>query len=93
MAVTFGVGLFWDYRISGDPPEEEKPLMGRSSRKVEEVEQRGDVGPGEEAGTGSGTADSGLRDGVPEDAELSGTRGTSQRGYVRPGPRRRRRPR
>lgn len=50
--------LFWDYRITGDPPEEETPLIGnQSSCDLKAVKLYADVGMVEEASYTSGKAE------------------------------------
>lgn len=69
--------LFWGYRITGDPPEEEKPLIeNHSSCDLEAVKVYADVGKVEDASYTSGKAEakpssSCLTDDIHEEADLS----------------------
>lgn len=86
--------LFWDYRITGDPPEEEKPLIGNhSSCDLEAVKLYADVGMVEVASYTSGKAEgkplsmsSCLTDDIQEETDLTRPKDfpvnckTSQRG-------------
>lgn len=84
--------LFWDYRITGNPPEEEKPLVGNhSSCDLEAVKLYADLGMVEETSYTSGKAEdkpvsSCLTDDIQEEIDLSRPKDfainckTSQRG-------------
>lgn len=69
--------MFWNYRITGDPPEEEKSLIeNHTSCDLEAVKLYADVGMVEDASYASGKAESKplsscLTDDIQEEIDLS----------------------